>query len=68
VDDSCSPESQKWKIVPGMGQAQGRGYHIVMADDGFCLDISGGDYSDNARVISWYCESKPNQTWQIIPA
>jgi hypothetical protein len=39
-----------------------------MADDGFCLDISGGDYSDNARVISWYCESKPNQTWQIIPA
>lgn len=39
-----------------------------MADDGFCLDISGSDYSNNTRVITWYSESKPNQTWQIVPA
>jgi hypothetical protein len=39
-----------------------------MADDGFCLDIKGGLVYNEAPVITWYTENKPNQTWQILPA
>ena len=37
--------AQRWRVIPGQGQAQGRGVHIVMADGGgFALDIEGERY------------------------
>ena len=66
--NNANQNSQRWKIVPGTGQAQGRGYSIIMADSGFCLDVEGADFHDEADVITWYTEGKPNQTWLIEPA
>jgi len=54
--------------VPGQGPAQGRGYAILLAGRNFCLDIKGGDIYDGTQIITWFNESKPNQTWNILPA
>jgi hypothetical protein len=42
LDDRIYDDTQSWKIVPGYGAAQGRGFHIQMSDPpGFCLDVEG---------------------------
>lgn len=60
--------TQAWKVVPGVGPAQGRGVHLVMADGpGYCLDINHEQYENGSEIITWMCEGKANQTWILEP-
>ena len=68
LDDRIYDDTQSWKIQPGYGNAQGRGFHITMSDGpGFCLDVEGEKFEDETRIITWPCNGQPNQTWIIQP-
>jgi hypothetical protein len=55
-------------VMPGQGQAQGKGFSIVLAGRNFCLDVEGESFYDGAAIVTWYSEHKHNQTWNIVPA
>ena len=62
-------DTQTWKIIPGKGPAQGRGVHIICADDPeWCLEIEENMYQNDTRIVLESCEGKANQTWQIQQA
>ena len=47
LDDRTYDDTQSWRIQPGYGQAQGRGFHIIMSDGpGFCLDVEGENFNN----------------------
>ena len=53
--------------MQAQGPAAGQGYAIESAYNGLCLDVSGGNCKNDAKVILFKNNNQMNQTWAFAP-
>ncbi len=67
VQRTCSTAltAQRWRLIPVTTGTADR-YQIQQVTTGSCMDPYAGLIAVNTQVLLWYCNTEPNQKWDLV--